>query len=227
LGPALTRLGTLASAPVPRELRAWAEVIGAPAGPMPLLGTGVRAAAYPALLWNGARLHHAAAPDDDGLVLVALAAARPDADAADIDRAVTVGRAVSAGLPGVLGDGAVTASPTIDVVATAACAAVAGGTDPSALGPVLDVAAALMVMSPPSGGTPREAGLRAGHGLAAGWLAPRVLAAGLTGMAGALVPTVSTVTGRPAGELRGDLSGGVPAPEPTGSPARELLAGLA
>ncbi|MFD2092962.1 hypothetical protein [Blastococcus deserti] len=194
---------------------------------MPLLGTGLRAAAYPALLWNGARLHHAAAPEDDGLVLVALAAAPPDADAADVDRAVAVGRAVAAGLPGVIGDGAVTASPTIGVVAAAACAAVAGGTDPSGLGPVLDVAAALMVVAPPVGGTAREAGLRAGHCLAAGWLAPRVLGAGLTGMPGALTHTVSTVIGRPAGGLPADPSGGAPVPARTGSHAGGLLAGLA
>jgi hypothetical protein len=202
-------------------------VIGSPAGRLPLLGTGLRAAAYPALLWNGARLHRAAALEDDGLVLVALAAAPADADAADVDRAVSVGRSVAAGLPAVLGDGAGTARPTIGVVAAAACAAVARGTDPSGLGPLLDVAAALMVVGPPAGGTPREAGLRAGHCLAAGWLAPRVLGAGLTGMAGALVHTVSAVTGRPADELPGDPSAGVPVAEPTGTRARELLAGLA
>jgi hypothetical protein len=200
--------------------------MGAPAGRLPLLGTGMRAAAYPALLWNGARLHHAAAPEDDGLVLVALAAALPDADAADVDRAVSIGRAVAAGLPAVLGVGGATARPTIGVVAAAACAAVAGGTDPSGLGPVLDVAAALMVVGPPAGGTPREDGLRAGHCLAAGWLAPRVLGAGLTGMAGSLTHTVSTVTGRPVGELPDDPSRGVPVAERTGSAASDLLAAL-
>jgi hypothetical protein len=79
-----------------------------------------------------------------------------------------------------------------------------------------------MVVQPPDGGTPREAGLRAGHCLAAGWLAPRVLRAGLTGMAGALAHTVSAVTGRPAGELRLDPAA-VPAAAPTGSPAAGLL----
>ncbi len=201
-------------------------MIGAPAGRLPLLGTGMRAAVYPALLWNGARLHHAAATDDDGMVLVALAAAPPDTDTADVDRAVSVGRAVAAGLPAVLDDSGETARPTIGVVAAAACAAVAGGTDPSGLGPALDVAAALMVVGPPAGGTPREAGLRAGHCLAAGWLAPQVVRAGLTGMAGTLAHTVFTVTGRPTGELPDDPSRGIPVAERTGSAASDLLAAL-
>jgi hypothetical protein len=212
---------------VPPDLRTWAEVVHAPAGLLPLLGTGLRAPAYPALLWNGARLHHAGAPDDDGLVLVAIAAAPSEADAAVVERAVTVALSVAGGLPELFGDGPVTGLPTAGVVAAAACAAVAGGTDPSRLEPVLDVAASLMVVRPPVGGTPREAALRAGHCLAAGWLAPQVLRAGLTGTAGALAHTVSTVTGRPAGRLPGDPSAGVPAVHPVGSPAGDLLARLA
>jgi hypothetical protein len=226
LRPALRRLGELAATPVPADLQAWAGAVGGVAGRLPLLGSGLRAAAYPALLWNGARLHRAAAPDDDGLVLVALAAAPEEADQADVDRAVTVGLAVAARLPAVLGEGPMTGRPTVGVVAAAACAAVASGTDPSRLQPVLDAAAALMVVQPPDGGTPREAGLRAGHCLAAGWLAPRVLGAGLIGTAGALVHTVSVVTGRPAGELLLDPTA-VPAGDPTGSPAADLLARLA
>lgn len=211
---------------MPADLRAWAQRIGTPSGRLPLLGTGLRAAAYPALLWNGARLHRAGAPEDDGLVLVALAAAPPEADAADVERAVAVGRAVAAGLPGVIGAGPVTGLPTAGVVAAAACAAAARGTDPSGLQPLLDVAAALMVVRPPAGGTPREAGLWAGHGLAAGWLAPLVVGAGLTGMAGALEHTVAAVTGRPGGRLRADLPA-APAVDPTGSTAGALLARLA
>jgi hypothetical protein len=172
-------------------------------------------------------LHRAEAPEDDGLVLVALAAAPREADAADVERALTVAHAVAGGLPSVLGDGAVTGHPTAGVLAAAACAAVATGTAPSRLGPVLDVAASLMVVRPPDGGTPREAGLWAGHCLAAGWLAPQVVRAGLTGMAGALAHTVSTVTGRPAGELRSDPSAGAPVTIQLGSPAGELLARLA
>ena len=200
-------------------------MIGTPAGRLPLLGTGLRAAAYPALLWNGARLHRAAVPEDDGLVLVALAAAPPEADAAGIDRAVSAGLAVAAGLPDVVGDRPGTGVPTVGVVAAAACAAVAGGTDVSDVGPVLDVAASLMVVRPPDGGTPREAGLWAGHCLAAGWLAPLLLRAGLTGMDGALAHTVATITGRPTGEL--PALGPVPGVPPTGSSIGDLLARLA
>lgn len=225
LQSSLRRLSALA-APVPDDLQQWAGAVGGRAGRLPLLGTGLRAAAYPALLWNGARLHRAAVPDADGLVLVALAAAPEQADEADVDRAVAVGLAVAAGLPAVLGDGPVTGMPSTGVVAAAACAAVASGTDPSRLQPVLDVAAALMVVQPPDAGTPREAGLRAGHCLAAGWLAPRVLTAGLTGTTGALVHTVSVVTGRPARELRADGTD-ITVRNRTGTSAADLVARLA
>jgi hypothetical protein len=125
----------------------------------------------------------------------------------------------------VVGAGPATGRPTTGVVAAAACAAVAGGTDPADLDAVLDVAAALMVVRPPGNGLPLLDGLAAGHCLAAGWLAPRVLGAGLVGMPGALRPTVSTVTGRPAFDLR-------TAPVPVGAgapagPAGVLLAELA
>jgi hypothetical protein len=142
-----------------------------------------------------------------------------------VDRAVSVGLAVAAGLPSVTGDGPGTGRPTTRVVAAAACAAVASGTPVSRLDPVLDVAASLMLVAPPGATPRRQAELRAGHCLAAGWLAPRVLRAGLTGMEGALPHTVATVTGRPAGEL--PAMADVPDARPTGSPAGELLAGLA
>lgn len=138
---------------------------------------------------------------------------------------MTVGLAVAAGLPSLTGDGPVTGRPTTRVVAAAACAAVASGTPLSRLDPVLDLAASLMVVAPPAAATPRQAGLRAGHCLAAGWLAPRVLRAGLTGMEGALAHTVAAVTGRPAGVL--PVMADVPNTHPTGSPAGELLARLA
>jgi hypothetical protein len=201
---------------------------------VPLLGTGLRAAPYPALLWNGARLHREGAPDDDGLVLVALASSAGEATGSDVERAVATGLAVAAGLPDVIGSGPLTGRPTVGVpsvgvVAAAACAAVAAGAETSELGPVLDVAASLMVVQPPVGGSPRQAGLRAGHCLAAGWLAPQLLGAGLIGMAGALAHTVATVTGRPAGDLRIGLPAGAPAGTGAraGSRAGDLLAGLA
>lgn len=121
------------------------------------------------------------------------------------------------------GPGPVIGRPTTGVVAAAACAAVAGGTDPAALGPVLDVAAALMVVRAPGDGFPLLDALAAGHCLAAGWLAPRVVGAGLVGMAGALRSTVSTVTGQPARDLRT-----APVPVGAGAPGRagDLLAEL-
>jgi hypothetical protein len=196
---------------------------------VPLLGTGLRAAPYPALLWNGARLHREGAPEGDGLVLVGLASSAGEATGSDVERAVATGLAVAAGLPDVIGSGPLTGRPTVGVVAAAACAAVAAGAEISELGPVLDVAASLMVVQPPVGGPPRQAGLRAGHCLAAGWLAPQVLGAGLIGMAGALAHTVATVTGRPAGDLRIDLPAGAQAGPGAraGSRASDLLAGLA
>ena len=69
-----------------------------------------------------------------------------------------------------------------------------------------------MVVAPPDPGGLRGGGLRAGHCLAAGWLAPQVLRAGLTGMAGALAHTVTTVTGRPAGVLPPRPPSRTPAP---------------
>ena len=193
-------------------------------GRLPLLGTGLRAAAYPALLWNGARLHRAGVPDDDGLVLVALAAAERDADTAEVERAVTVGLAVAAELPSMTGGGTVIGRPTTRVVAAAACAAVATGTPLSGLDPVLDIAASLMVVAPPTATAARHPEFLAGHCLAAGWLAPRVLRAGLTGMESALSHTVATVIGRPAAGL--PVMADVPAARPTGSHAGELLARL-
>jgi hypothetical protein len=130
---------------------------------------------------------------------------------------------VAEDLVAVGGPGPVIGRPTTAVVAAAARAAVAGGTDPAHLDPVLDVAAALMVVRTPGAGFPLVDGLAAGHCLAAGWLAPRVVGAGLVGMAGALRDTVSTVTGRPARDLRR-----APVPVGTGAPGRagDLLAEL-
>ncbi|WNV76177.1 hypothetical protein [Geodermatophilus sp. DSM 44513] len=192
---------------------------------MPLLGTRLAAEPWPALLWNGARLHRAGAAEADGLALVALAASPPEGSGDDVERALRTGLAVSAALTDVVGTGAVTGRPTTGVVAAAACAAVAGGTDPPDLDPVLDVAAALMVVRPPGDGSGTAVdAVAAGHCLAAGWLAPQVLRAGLVGTPGTLQDTVSTVTGRPAGHLRtAPVTDGPGAPV---GPAGALLAGL-
>ncbi|MCZ2859102.1 hypothetical protein [Blastococcus sp. VKM Ac-2987] len=210
---------------MPADLLAWAATIGAAAGALPLLGAGRRAPRYPALLWNGARLHRAGAPEADGLTLVALAAAPDDAPLELLERAVATGLALRTGLdPGT--DGPLpTGRPTTGVVAAAGCAAVAAGiTD---LGPVLDLAAGLMVVQPPEIGTVAEAALGWGHCLAAGWLAPRALGAGLIGMPDALLPTLETVTGHPARAVAVPAGPHAPAAVPAGGDrAAQLLAAL-
>jgi hypothetical protein len=156
--------------------------VAAEGGALPLLGTGRRADPYPALQWNGALLRRAAAPADDGLVLVALAAAPPGATLADVARGLAAGRAVDADLPPVDGAPAV---PTLRVLAAAACAAVTAGADPAGLAELLDLAATLLVVTPPGGGTAVEEDLWAGAALAAGWLAPVLAGAGETSASGA------------------------------------------
>ena len=170
------------------------------------------------------RLHGAGAEWSDALLLVALAAASPGGSSTAVERGMRTGLTMSAGLTDMVGDGPQTGRPTTGAVAAAACAAVAGGADATELGPLLDVAASLMVVRPAQDGTPLQSALSSGHCLAAGWLAPRLLGAGIVGMAGALRDTVSTVTGSPAGELRA-----APDPGTVEAPVRaaaDLLAAL-
>lgn len=180
--------------PLPEDLGSWSRAIGSPSGDVSLLGTGLRAATYPGLLWNGARLHRAGAPPVDGLVVVAMAAGGEQAGADDLGRGVGAGLRVGSAVAAVGGyDG--TARPTTGVVAAAACAAVVMGTDPDDLGAVLDLAGSLMVVTAPVGADHVQRGLWAGHCLAAGWLASQVRTAGLVTMRGALAHTVGVVTG--------------------------------
>ncbi|MGY2064283.1 hypothetical protein [Blastococcus sp. SYSU DS0619] len=211
---------------MPADLLAWAATIGAATGALPLLGAGRRAPWYPALLWNGARLHRAGAPEADGLTLVALAAAPDDAPVELLERAVATGAALRTGLDPGTGGPVPTGRPTTGVVAAAGCAAVAAGS--TDLGPVLDLAAGLMVVQAPESGTFAEASLEWGHCLAAGWLAPQALGAGLIGMPGALLPTLETVTGLPAHALVVPAGPRSPAavPDGSGDRAAQLLAAL-
>ncbi|MGY1721466.1 hypothetical protein [Blastococcus sp. SYSU DS0533] len=223
--PALARLAAIAAAPVPADLLAWAASTGADDGPLPLLGAGRRAAHYPALLWNGARLHLAGAPEADGLTLVALASAAADAPLELLEEAVATGLALGADLAATTGGGTLLARPTTGAVAAAACAAVAAGT--TDLGPVLDLAAGLMVVRPAEEGPAEEAALAHGHCLAAGWLAPRAFDAGLIGMPDALLPTLETVTGCPAAPVRVAPRAPTPlAAAGRGERAADLLAAL-
>ena len=77
-------------------------------------------------------------------------------------------------------------------------------------------------------GTAAEASLGWGHCLAAGWLAPRALGAGLIGMPGALPPTLETVIGLPARAVAVPAGAHAPAAEPAGpgDRAARLLAAL-
>lgn len=181
----------------------------------------MRADTYPALLWNGARLHRARAAQVDALTLVALASATDQTPGDGLERGVLAGLRVAASLAGARGLEGV-GRPSCDVLPAAACAAVVGGADPADLTTVLDLAGTLMVVGPPAGpGSSAENGLDtqsraegvngsvaeawAGHCLAAGWLAPQLLDAGLVAHAGALDSTHAAVTGRAPGELMAQL----------------------
>jgi hypothetical protein len=207
---------------VPADLLAWSATMGTDDGALPLLGAGRRAAPYPGLLWNGARLHRAGAPDADGLTLVALAAAPDDAPLELIEQAVAAGLALHADLATGTDGPPPTARATTGVIAAAACAAVAAGSPD--LGGVLDVAAGLMVAQPAEAGTADEQALAHGHCLAAGWLAARAFDAGLIGMPDALAPTLETVTGGPAPAVA--VPAPVPVPAAGGGRAADLLAAL-
>lgn len=181
----------------------------------------MRADTYPALLWNGARLHRAGAAQVDGLTLVALASASDQTSGDGLERGVLAGLRVAASLAGAEGLEGV-GRPTCDLLPAATCAAVVGGADPADLTTVLDLAGTLMVVGPPSvpgagagkeldtePGADAENGMvaeaRAGHCLAAGWLAARLLGAGLVAHVGALDSTLAAVTGRAPGELMARL----------------------
>lgn len=184
------RLENLRDAPPPDDLRRWADAVATGAGVVELFGTGRRAATFPGLLWCGARIARAGLGPVEGLVLVARVSA-PRATGTQLERAVAAGVAVGERLDVPPGAGGLTTG----VVAAAACAAVAAGADPQRLDGLLDIAASLMVVSPPAAGGDVEHGLWAGHCLAAGWLATRAASAGLVGMPDGLGHTVATVTG--------------------------------
>jgi hypothetical protein len=113
--------------------------------------------------------------------------------------------------------------PTVRVLAAAACAAVTAGADPAGLAGLLDLAATLMVVTPPGGGTAVEEDLWAGAALAAGWLAPVLAGAGLTPSPDAAATTLAAVLG--AGPVRPPRPPG-PASAAGDTPVAELLAAL-
>lgn len=219
LTQALARLETLRSTPVPNDLTAWAETFGTvDAGQaevttpgLGLLGLHRRAGVFPALLWNGSRIHRAAsvAPISDctaeraalldGLTLLAtvcgadgqplLLAAAVAAGLREADRADEIVAAVQGAIS--------VAAVTRWVPAAAVCAFVAmsGKIDHSspAPPPLVDVAGALLAVYPPTPGS--DDGVLFGHTLAAGWLATRLHAAGIVGVTEAFERTVTSVVG--------------------------------
>ena len=220
MAPSLDRLDALRSAPVPPDLTTWAERLGAVDAGQPetdapglgLLGLPLRAGFFPALQWNGSRIHRAvtAAPfstgavEDtallDGLTLLATACGA-ERQSALLDAAVEAGiqeaeRAdeIVRSTPG----SAPVAGVTRWVPAAAVCAFVASGGSADHGSPetlsLVDVASALLVVHAPS---PRsdDDGLLLGHTLAAGWLATRLQGAGVVGATETFERTVAAVVG--------------------------------
>lgn len=197
---ALRRIEGLAGSGPDGDLAAWAARVAVPEGDLPLLGAGVRAAAYVALLWNGDRCRRAQVGRGAALTLVGLAVgAEHGRDAASLVRAVRPGLAVADALDQWLYAAETPlALPTTDVVAAATCAALLAGTPRDDLPKLLDMSGSLMVITPPCGeGVSADIeGAWAGHALAAGWLATRAWTSGLVGFNGGLAYTLSVVTGR-------------------------------
>lgn len=200
----------------------------------PLLGLGSparprrgRVGRYQALQWAGAR------HPQDPLVITALLAACAEITPSDAGRALVTGEVVHAAARSTAQSGRAAVDTAVlgcAVTATLVCPdrpALDGRnrSDRAALENrlrgVLDIAASLMMLTPPPGssapgGAERVRLMRAGHAPAAGWLAARCASAGVLGMADAVDITVRTVTGA---EL------GTPIPRTGG--VGELLAALA
>lgn len=178
-------------------LRAWATAIATTSG-FPLLGTGLSAPTYPALLWNGARLDPVAGgPSVDGsapVLLAALAAAEETASLDQVGRALAAADRVQQTASVLLGDTPV-ARPTLSTLGSATAAALVGPRAGDGLDRVLDLAASLMVLAP---GADAGAGSLswAGHAAASGWLAATLPDDAATPMAGSVVHTLSAAAGR-------------------------------
>jgi hypothetical protein len=187
----------VAASPPAADLAAWADGLARSGGPFPLLGTASRAEAYPALLWNGTRLHRDGLPPRAGLLLLAHVVTEgagdlPTAGGTALEEAVDAGVRVLDGLPADP-PGAPASAGSAVLAAAATAAHGSGAPDPGA---VLDLAGTLAVVGP-SAPLTSGADVRAGHALAVGWLAVRLLADGLVAPAGAARATASTVLGAP------------------------------
>jgi hypothetical protein len=201
----LRALADAAGQPVGPGLRRWAaDLASGSRGATPLLGTGLSASPYEALLWNGARF---AAVDGSALLLTGLLGGDGHHTLADLTRAVQAGRAVVEAIAWTLSpdDRPDPAGASTLTVGCAAVALLLSSLEPSRLPEVLDVAASLMLVTVAGAGDdgPLVEHVRAGHPLAAGWLSVKSVAAGITPLAGALNHTLSAVAGRPMPEPDG------------------------
>jgi hypothetical protein len=177
----------LAVPPTP-ALRRWAAQLSVAGGPIPLLGMGLSGPRYESLLWNGARCPGAK------LLVTGLLCADPATRRADLDRALAAGTSASA-----VARAAARPSPALASIETIGCAVVAAvvaGLDHQ-LNEVVDLAASLMILSPAAvvTGPERMTLVRAGHPVASGWLAVRLLLAGIVAMPDAVGATLDTLAG--------------------------------
>lgn len=194
----LRDLERLTTIPLDPDLAASARRIAATGGAETLLGTGLSAAPYPALLWNGERASRAGLGPSAVLTLVGLVIGRGDgAASARLVQGVTAGLAIrdTSEWPGKRAI-APTAAVTTDVICAAACAAVTAGMELGDVAKVLDIAGSLMIIKPASSvGSAEMSGLWSGHALAAGWLAVQLHRADVSGMSGGLEHTLRIIAG--------------------------------
>lgn len=171
-------------------LLAWAHEIATAAG-FPLLGTGLSAPVYPALLWNGARLD-ALRPDPDWApLLAALASADGDTSLDRVGAALAAADVVRRRAAALLtADTVPVAVPTLSTLAAATAAALAGPEQGAGLERILDLAASLTALTPGP-----VAGLCTGHGAASGWLAATLPAEAASPMPGSVAHTLSAAAG--------------------------------
>lgn len=172
--------------PVPTVLCSWAAELAVQGAALPLLGTGLRGPQYESLLWNGARCAQAA------VLITGLLTADPGVTVGDVAAAVAAGVRCNAvlrdrALPGPIRAG-------LDTVGCTVAAARLADLD---VATAIDLAASLMVFESASSlsGATRTDLVRAGHPVAAAWLATRLLVAGFTPMRGALAVTLDATAG--------------------------------
>ncbi|MDN3356424.1 hypothetical protein [Actinomadura sp. DC4] len=183
-------------------LDALAPLIAVPGGGLPLIGTGLRAGTYDALMWNTARC---GGTTGVACLLAGLATvgrepsagsfpALVDDPAADpLRRAVHAGLAVTRAAEA-LPPATAPAEATLGVLGVATTCALLDG---AAVDAVLDVAASLMLTSASGERDEDVSLLRAGHACAAGRTAVVVWRAGITRLPGAVAHTLSVVAGEP------------------------------